>query len=40
MLSRIHCSIEYLDNKWIIRDGYYAKFKTENYRKFSTNGTW
>ena len=31
-LSRVQCQIDYLDGKWIIRDG--------NGEKRSTNGTW
>jgi pSer/pThr/pTyr-binding forkhead associated (FHA) protein len=42
MLSRIHCSIEFLYGKWVIRDGYVSKstIEPDGKNKHSTNGTW
>ena len=41
MLSRIHCSVEFVENKqWVVRDGYTIKYKETPNRKMSTNGTW
>jgi pSer/pThr/pTyr-binding forkhead associated (FHA) protein len=41
MLSRVHCSIEYRDNTWVVRDGVVKGVKDGRFEnKFSTNGTW
>ena len=38
MLSRFHCTIKYMENKWFINDGIFDKNKNE--MKISTNGSW
>jgi len=38
MLSRFHCTIKFIENKWYILDGIIDK-KT-NKSKNSTNGSW
>lgn len=40
LLSRIHCSIFYENNKWNVRDGYIVRDEGTPYHKTSTNGTW
>ena len=37
MLSRIHCTVKYKNNKWYIQDG---DEREEGERKKSTNGSW
>ena len=36
MLSRLHCTIFFRNNKWYLSDG----FITDNRINKSTNGTW
>ena len=39
LLSRIHCTINYKDNKWLLIDGSINKSEEEENKK-STNGSW
>ena len=32
-LSRVQCTIDYIDDRWLIKDG-------DGAQKMSTNGTW
>ena len=40
MLSRIHCTIDYGNEKWYIQDGYAKNGLKEEEIKKSTNGCW
>ena len=40
MLSRIHCTIKYKNNKWFIIDGYITEQNELEENKKSTNGSW
>lgn len=40
ILSRIHCTIDYGNNKWYIQDGYAKNGLREEEIKKSTNGCW
>lgn len=40
MLSRIHCTIDYSNEKWYIQDGYAKNGLQEEEIKKSTNGSW
>ena len=40
MLSRIHCTIKYEDNKWFLNDGCINNEDGNNNIKKSTNGSW
>ena len=40
MLSRIHCTIDYNNEKWYINDGFVKGGEQEEEMKKSTNGSW
>ena len=40
MLSRIHCTIDFGNEKWFIQDGYAKNGLNEEEIKKSTNGCW
>ena len=40
MLSRIHCTIDYNNEKWYINDGFAKSGEQEEEVKKSTNGSW
>ena len=40
MLSRIHCTIDFQNEKWYIQDGYAKNGLQEEEIKKSTNGSW
>ena len=40
MLSRIHCTIKYRNNKWFIQDGSINEKSKDEEGKKSTNGSW
>jgi pSer/pThr/pTyr-binding forkhead associated (FHA) protein len=40
MLSRIHCTIDFNNDKWYIQDGYAKNGIKEEEMKKSTNGSW
>ena len=40
MLSRIHCTIDYMNEKWYIQDGFAKKGIEDKDIQKSTNGSW
>ena len=40
MLSRVHCTIDYNNEKWFIQDGYVKNGINDEEIKKSTNGSW